>query len=392
MYQELASNRGTGCGNHSYLIHEERFRLKAREFVRSNATKKGEPNLTSQQFRDWIKAKFNVSVCVETARVWLHHLGFEQRNHHKGIFFDGHDRDDVSRYRKEFLEMMSKLDEKTIIPDQPNLPQVQEGEKPLVRVVHDESTFYAIAFQSLFWSDGHVDALRQKSLGQSIMVSDFIVEGDGYLRDSEEEARLMLETQRDGYFNSEKFLAQVHRAITIFDRKYPDRTGLFMFDNAPSHKKMANNALNVDHMNVHPGGKQAILRDTQWNGQVQKMVLPDGQPKGLKVVLEERGVNTNGMVAQNLRETLSQFPDFSQQKTVLEEEVEARGHLCVFFPKYHCELNAIERNWCHAKQYSRANCNGSIVRLRRIVPEALETVTTELMDNFFKTCRMYESV
>ena len=61
-----------------------------------------------------------------------------------------------------------------------------------------------------------------------------------------------------------------------------------------------------------------------------------------------------------------------------------------FFPKFHCELNAIERNWCHAKKYTRAHCNGSITRLRRIVPEALETVSVELMNKFFSTCRLYE--
>ena len=83
VYEELASNRGSSCGNHSHIIHQERFHLKARDFVRSNATKKGEPNFTSQQFRDWIKAEFNVSVCVETVRVWLHHLGFAQHNHQR---------------------------------------------------------------------------------------------------------------------------------------------------------------------------------------------------------------------------------------------------------------------------------------------------------------------
>lgn len=29
--------------------------------------------------------------------------------------------------------------------------------------------------------------------------------------------------------------------------------------------------------------------------------IPDGQPKGLKCVLQERGVNTNGMTARKLK-------------------------------------------------------------------------------------------
>ena len=70
-----------------------------------------------------------------------------------------------------------------------------------------------------------------------------------------------------------------------------------MFDNAPCHRKIDDQALNVEKMNVRPGGKQAVMRDTIWNSTVQSMVLPDGTPKGLKLVLEERGVDTKGMVA-----------------------------------------------------------------------------------------------
>ncbi len=123
---------------------------------------------------------------------------------------------------------------------------------------------------------------------------------------------------------------------------------------------------------------------------MHRLVLPDGRPKGLKLVLQERGVDTAGMVAATMKARLSEFPDFSSPRTLLEEKVESRGHICVFFPKFHCELNAIERNWCHAKKHTRRYCNGSIVRLRRIVPEALETVDLEMMNKVFRTCRDYE--
>lgn len=63
----------------------------------------------------------------------------------------------------------------------------------------------------------------------------------------------------------------------------------------PWHKKVGEIALNVKHMNVKPG-KQA-MRDTNRNGQMQTLVLPDGRAKGLKMVLEEKGVDTTRMVA-----------------------------------------------------------------------------------------------
>jgi len=53
------------------------------------------------------------------------------------------------------------------------------------------------------------------------MVSDFVEEATAeYLRHDGKEARLLLETQQDGYrlyFDSDKFLAQVDKAVDIFE-------------------------------------------------------------------------------------------------------------------------------------------------------------------------------
>ena len=38
-------------------------------------------------------------------------------------------------------------------------------------------------------------------------------------------------------------------------------------------------------------------------------------------------------------------PDFVSQKSELQELIEQHGHLCDFYPKYHCELNFIEQYW-----------------------------------------------
>ena len=73
-------------------------------------------------------------------------------------------------------------------------------------------------------------------------------------------------------------------------------------------------------MNVRPGGKQPIMRETVFNGEVQQMVLLDGRPKGMKMVLQERGVDTNGMNAEKMRETLSKYPDFANSKTIVQEK------------------------------------------------------------------------
>ena len=49
------------------------------------------------------------------------------------------------------------------------------------------------------------------------------------------------------------------------------------------------------------------------------------------------------------RRILSLQPDFLAQKSALVEIIENAGHVCIFFPKFHCELNFIERDWEAAK-------------------------------------------
>ena len=143
------------------------------------------------------------------------------------------------------------------------------------------------------------------------MVSDFIEEaGSDFLKHNRSVARLLLETQTDGYFDSDRLLEQVDKAISIFDRKYPHAQELFLFDNAPSHKKCSDDVLNVKRMNVKPGGKQPVMSDTMWNGEVQKLVDENGYPKGMKLVLQERGVDTKGMNASEMRDTFTKHPDF----------------------------------------------------------------------------------
>ena len=58
-------------------------------------------------------------------------------------------------------------------------------------------------------------------------------------------------------------------------------------------------------------------------------------------------------------------------------------------PKFHCELNPIERVWAQAKQYIKAYCKYNIVSLRNTVIPALETVTQENIRNDFRKVGHY---
>ena len=139
------------------------------------------------------------------------------------------------------------------------------------------------------------------------MVSVFLEEVGGLLEFEGKQACLRLEHQTQGYFTNEMLISQVHDAIDIFESKYPEAQGMWIFDNAPSHMKKPEDALNPDHMNVKDSGKQPFVMDTWWDGEVQKMTLDDGRQKGMRTVLEERGVNTYGMNAEKLRKELKLF-------------------------------------------------------------------------------------
>ena len=274
------------------------------------------------------------------------------------------------------------------------MPQLTAGEKPLIRVVHDKCTFYANSDQSFFWGDDYTNVLRQKSLGASIMMSDFIDEVSGFVRDEEGEARLLLETHQEGYFTNDLLIQQVEKTINIFERVHPNATGIFLFDNAPSHRKVVDDALNADRMNVGPGGKQPIMRDTVWGGQVQRLVDDDGIPKGMKNVLQERGVDISGMKCKDMRDLLKTFPDFKQQTTILEDYVNRREYICIFYPKFHCELSPIEHVWCQAKKTHQGICgwNNHLTTENCTRTEGLNSVTLEQIKKFCRTCRDYERV
>ena len=53
----------------------------------------------------------------------------------------------------------------------------------------------------------------------------------------------------------------------------------------------------------------------------------------MKMVLQERGVDVKGMNAEKMRKKLNTYSDFSTQKNILEELVDNKGYLCMFFSK-----------------------------------------------------------
>ena len=86
---------------------------------------------------------------------------------------------------------------------------------------------------------------------------------------------------------------------------------------------------------------------------------------------------------------LSQHDDFKNEKNALETMITDKGHTALFLPKFHCELNGIERVWGHSKRIFDAYCNYSIVSLRETVPKSLNCAPLDSIKSYIQRSRDY---
>lgn len=390
------------------------------------------------------------TIKVRTARRWLEKLGFIYSSVGKNVYYDGHERKDVIDYRDSiFLPKWRALEPHFVQFAEDGtwtMPSgLTEGDEPLVLCTHDESTFNANDGRGKTWMDAKKGAtIRKKGQGRGIMISAFITPG-GILRVPDHipdiellavpdypktdsgspvrEAVVYLEYSKDNYWTGEKMVEQtVRQAIPIFKKAYPGCKAVFAFDNASNHCAVAPDALVASKMSLGPGGKQPKMKDG-WNyllNKPQSMIYAEdypiphlrGQPKGLKQVLIERGLWTDtrpdgkrflGMCpTSNGRKgcpvegdmvgkccataCMASQPDFLAQKGSLEEKIGEAQHYSIFYPKFHCELNFIERVWCGAKHHARENCDYTFAGLRKHVPEALHAVTSATINRHYHHC------
>lgn len=113
--------------------------------------------------------------------------------------------------------------------------------------------------------------------------------------------------------------------------------------------------------------------------------------KGMKQILIERGKwqpsmraeceafkCTEGATDCCARRTLFNERDFIEQKSALEEAFMARGHICDFYPKFHCELNFIEQYWGDAKRtYRMTETTKGSAEMEQNVLYCLDNVPSE---------------
>ena len=91
----------------------------------------------------------------------------------------------------------------------------------------------------------------------------------------------------------------------------------WVFDHSSCHVAIADDALDVNAMNVKPGGQQWIMRDNICNGKEWCMYTTTyvGWNQSCLIVLEEHGMSTAGRGADWMHGMLSKHSDFRDEKS-----------------------------------------------------------------------------
>jgi hypothetical protein len=318
---------------------------------------------------------------------YLHRLGFEMTYSKKGAYFDGHERPDVVADRVRYLAEKKEHDRLTVrsMPSKEEIAEYMNRpfeERHYVEIVHDESACTANDAHNAQWGEKkRPGSIKRKSPGAGLMISAFIseIQGGVLTLPNHRRACKIMEYGKGEWWNSEKMLAHLEDAIDIAEKLFPWARLIFRFDHSSNHTARGPDALNANNMNANPGaprGKQNIMRDTKWvddNNATHKQsmvftkISNKGKPKGLRQVLRERGLlDDDGMPtaralryldpgseaeesgeeaevqternqklrAGDMHKLMAAQPDFVNEKTLIHKMVEAKGHICRFYPKF----------------------------------------------------------
>ena len=261
------SQTGKHAKRRSYLQDEDCI-LPFQEYLPANKFKVEVSALTehvNMNILPGLRYAPSSTISERTATRWLHSLDIKYRIVTKGIYIDGHEREDVIAYRQHFLERMADL--KAWIPTIVGKEEVDgnnefiaitwspDGIRPFILVTHDESTFAAHDGLKRLWLPDGKQPLRKKGQGRFIHVSDFLCNIIGWLALDEEKAAqhpdlqaaaciiMQPDTQHYGWWTSDKLCKQVcDLAIPIFEAQFPGCQALFAFYKATGDSAFAPDA------------------------------------------------------------------------------------------------------------------------------------------------------
>lgn len=301
---------------------------------------------------------------------WLRRMGYRYRDIRKGIFLDGHERSDVIEYRQIFVRTISDL-ESLIVEYDINGNMIEKspmpGERLCVLMAHDESTFSANDARRQAWHNIKQTHLRPKSRGRGIMLSDILyANGRVCVPDSitaeqmiakglDPERRFATEyfeygKNNSGYWTGEHVVDHILKiVIPMFELSYSAELyqGLFLFDNAAGYGSFASDALRAQDMNLDSGGKAPIMRNSYFTKDFilhqQQMNFPHdhpihpGKPKGLRIILTERGLWNNNLRLDCSTKSCIDCKEIVKQRQKLSKSIVCTKDLIQCAPRKRCQ-------------------------------------------------------
>jgi hypothetical protein len=161
-----------------------------------------------------VALKVGKGISLRTARRWLHCEGFKYTAHKKALYYDGHERADVIKFRQEvFLPLMAEYRARLVeykvgdVDTEVSKEATNYVLRRLVLCAQDEMTSQTNDGQPESWVLEGEHALKKKGVGRGMHQSDFICSTFGWL--SEASQSLEYGKNYEGYWTGELFVKQV---------------------------------------------------------------------------------------------------------------------------------------------------------------------------------------
>ncbi|CAB1108389.1 unnamed protein product [Ectocarpus sp. CCAP 1310/34] len=205
---------------------------------------------------------------------------------------------------------------------------------------------------------------------------------------------------QDGYWNCARMLEPIPGLIAIHElTSEPHRQLVMVFDNSTGHSAFGAGALVGEHVALRPGGAQGALRnfeDDEGNPVHTTFRVVDNTGQGKEDGEKDGDSGGSGAAGEAGKRrrccvvrVLSELKAFREELNMVEKLFKAHGHLCIFLPKYHPELNAIERYWGYIKHLLRLHCEYSLRHMLQVLPGALSGVPARFIRAWSRVTWLY---
>ena len=160
VFEQLPREKRGGGQNARSFLHDESVQNHCRTWLSSLTAGQVTPRALQHAVNTTIFPQLGITpkqpISERTARRWLIKLGWRRTVVRKGVYMDGHERDDVVKYRKDiFLPMMQDYERRMIHFEGPDLirtePDLKPGERRIKAYFHDESCFHANDETNIAW-------------------------------------------------------------------------------------------------------------------------------------------------------------------------------------------------------------------------------------------------